>query len=133
MKPSHWTNVDRIINIEPNQRAVAIRNVPNTLSILETHFPRFPVLPGVLILGSLGELAARLVGQGDGRRWVLRGAEQVRFRHFVQPGDQMELTVEIKEHSPESVICSGTVRVDGKSVTTVRKLHLSPYQSREPR
>ena len=71
---SRWTTLDRVVGVEPGQSGTAIRNVPNTLAIFDTHFPRFHVLPGVLILGSLGELA-RLVVEGDSdRTWRLAGA-----------------------------------------------------------
>ena len=76
--------------------AEAIRNVPNTLAIFDSHFPRFPVLPGVLILGSLGR-SRRAAAAPDGQAWRLAGAERVGFRHFVQPGDQLVFTVTLKE------------------------------------
>ena len=46
---SRWTTLDRILEIDPEKGAKALRNVPNTLSIFDSHFPRFNVLPGVLI------------------------------------------------------------------------------------
>ncbi len=125
-----WTALDRILSLEPGKGGRALRNVPNTLAILDSHFPRFPVLPGVLILGSLGELAAAVLREQTGRPWRLASAGQVRFRHFVRPGDQMELAVELQELSEDAARCSGTVRVDGKPVTTARELRLVPDDSR---
>lgn len=129
LRPSGRTGqlitLDRILALEPGVRAVAVRNVPHTLAIFDTHFPRFPVLPGVLILGSLGQLAAALLGEEDGRTWFLVGAETVRYRHFVQPGDQMELSVEVRDRGEGTAVCAGTVRVDGKPVTTVRRLRMA--------
>lgn len=122
MQTSRWTTVDRIVELEHGKRAYGIRNITNTLAILDTHFPRFPVLPGILILGSLGELAARLLEDQTGRGWRLGGAEQVRFRHFVQPGDQLELVVEMKEFSDGAASLSGTARVEGKVMTTARQM-----------
>ena len=55
---------------------------------LRQPLPALPVLPGVLILDSLGTLAARTARARTDRRWRLAGAT-VGFRHFVQPGDQM--------------------------------------------
>jgi 3-hydroxyacyl-[acyl-carrier-protein] dehydratase len=127
---SRWTTLDRVVSVEPGKSAVALRNVPNTLAIFDSHFPRFPVLPGVLILGSLGQLAARLLEEDTGRAWRLAGAGQVGFRHFVQPGDQMELSVQLKERSDEEAELSGEARVDGKVVTRARKLRLVPDTSR---
>ena len=61
-------------------------------------------MPGVLILGSLGELAAALLEADGGTRWRLAGAEQVGFRHFVGPGDQMELTVDAEGALDEAAV-----------------------------
>jgi 3-hydroxyacyl-[acyl-carrier-protein] dehydratase len=126
---SRWVTLDRIVSLEPGTRASAIRNVPNTLAIFDSHFPRFPVVPGVLILGSLGALAARLLEEETGRRWRLAGGGQIGFRHFVQPGDQMEIAVELKERSDSEALLSGEVRVDGKLVTRARQLRLVPTEA----
>ena len=139
-----WTGLDRVIAVEPGRGARALQNVPHTLDIFDSHFPRFPVLPGVLILGSMGELASLLLKQEAGsgaphpqagtrrepgqagRPWRLAEAAQVRFRHFVQPGDQLDVAVELTEWTPEAATFSGTVKVDGKTVATARRLRLVP-------
>jgi 3-hydroxyacyl-[acyl-carrier-protein] dehydratase len=131
MAPSRWTNIDRVLSLSPGKSGVGVRNVTNTLSILDSHFPRFPVMPGVLILGSLGELASQVLAAQTGHPWRLARAEQVRFRHFVQPGDQMELSVEVKQLEPDSATCSGTVKVSGKPVTSARALRLVPQKAGE--
>lgn len=123
---SRWTTIDRVLEVEAGKRAVGIRNVPNTLAIFDSHFPRFPVLPGVLILGSMGSLASHLLEQDGGRKWRLAGAGQVGFRHFVQPGDQMQITVEVKEVGDDGAVLSGDVKVDGKLVTRARQLRMEP-------
>lgn len=126
---SRWMTIDQIVSVEPGKSASAIRNVPNTLAIFDSHFPRFPVLPGVLILGSLGALAARLLAEDTQTSWRLAGAGQVGFRHFVQPGDQLELTVELKERSDTEAELSGEAKVDGKVVTRARRLRLVAERS----
>jgi 3-hydroxyacyl-[acyl-carrier-protein] dehydratase len=123
---SRWTTLDRIVSVDAGKEAQAIRNVPNTLAIFDSHFPRFPVLPGVLILGSIGALAARLLEEESGTRWRLAGAGNVGFRHFVQPGDQMEIAVQLKERSDDEAVLSGEARVDGKVVTRARQLRMKP-------
>jgi 3-hydroxyacyl-[acyl-carrier-protein] dehydratase len=122
---SRWTTLDRIVSVEA-ESATAIRNVPNTLAIFDSHFPRFPVMPGVLILGSLGALACVLLEKETGKAWRLAGAERVGFRHFVQPGDQMELTVALKDRTDTEATLSGEVKVDGKVVTRARKMRAVP-------
>jgi 3-hydroxyacyl-[acyl-carrier-protein] dehydratase len=118
------TAIDRVVSIEPG-KAIGLRNVTNTFAIFDSHFPRFPVLPGVLIIGSMGTLAAQLLEAETGRTWRLSGAEQVQFRQFVQPGDQMEITVELKERSDDEAVLSAEAKVDGKVVTRSRRLLLT--------
>lgn len=114
------SSLDRVLSIAADEGR-ALRNVPNTLAVLETHFPRFPVLPGVLILESLVELASRVAGPG----WRLSGAEQLRFRRYVRPGDQMELAVRVRERTEAAVSLSGEVAVDGQIVMTARRIDLT--------
>jgi len=123
---SRWSTIDRIVSVEPGESATAIRNVPNTLAIFDTHFPRFPVLPGVLMLGSLGALAAELLQADTDKQWRLAGADRVAFRHFVQPGDQLELTVKLSKREDSEAVLSGEVSVDGRVVVRARKLRMVP-------
>ncbi len=123
---SRWSTLDRILTVEAGESATAIRNVPNTLAIFDTHFPRFPVLPGVLMLGSLGALAAHLLEAETGRPWRLSGADRVAFRHFVQPGDQLLLTVKLSQRSEDEATLSGEVSVEGRVVVRARKLRAVP-------
>ena len=110
----------------------AIRNVPNTLAIFDSHFPRFPVLPGVLILGSLGSLCVELLQRRTGRTWRLAGAERVGFRHFVQPGDQLVFTVKLDGAAQTSeATLAGEVAVEGKVVTRARLLRAVPVAAAE--
>ena len=118
--------LDRIVSVEPGRGATALRNVPQTLTIFDSHFPLRPVLPGVLVLGSMGELAGVLLREQTGRAWRLAGAERVRYRHFIQPGDQMEIEVDLKELDDAEATLGATVKVDGKTVTSARTLRMVP-------
>ncbi|WP_205856543.1 3-hydroxyacyl-ACP dehydratase FabZ family protein, partial [Phytoactinopolyspora endophytica] len=121
---AEMSGLDRVLEVEPGRTARAIRNVPSTLPLLATHFPRFPVLPGVLILDDLAAVAALTLAAETGPvpGWRLAGAARIRYRHFVRPGDSAELTVVRKEnaHTPDEGrrLFEGTVRVDGRKVTT---------------
>ena len=114
------STLDRLLSLDAGG-AHAIRNVPNTLAVLDTHFPRFPVLPGVMILETLTELASRVTGPG----WRLACAERLRFRHYVRPGDQMALSVKVLDRSAEAVAFAGEVRVSGRVVMTARRIELA--------
>ena len=128
MKGGVWTTIDRLVKVE-DEEAEAVRNVPNTLAIFDSHFPRFHVLPGVLMLGSLGTLCAELLEQRTGKRWRLAGADRVAFRHFVQPGDQLVLNVKLKDLGDGEATLSGEASVEGKLVIRARKLRAEPVDS----
>lgn len=124
--------LDRVLHVEPGRSAQALRHVPMTLDILETHFPLFPVLPGVLILGTLAELAVRAMQSEPSSTWRLAGAERVRFRRYVRPGDQMVLSVVVRSVSPEAALLRGEVRVDGDVCVTAGTLRLVPRRRGTP-
>jgi 3-hydroxyacyl-[acyl-carrier-protein] dehydratase len=128
MKGGVWTTIDRVVRVE-DEEAEAIRNVPNTLAIFDSHFPRFHVLPGVLMLGSLGTLCAELLEQRTGKRWRLAGADRVAFRHFVQPGDQLMLNVKLKDLADGEATLTGEASVEGNLVLRARKLRALPVES----
>ena len=116
------SGLDTVVSLRPGVAAVATRNVPATSAIFATHFPRFPVVPGVLIIDDLARLAALvLAGDGGLNRWRLAGVTRVRFRHFVRPGDVAELRVEVRSGGDEPIL-RGDVRVGGSPVTTVGSL-----------
>ena len=121
----HWLSFDRMLELEPGKSARAIRNVPNTLAIFDTHFPQQETMPGVLILGTMGKVAQALV-EAEGGTWRLAGGGAIGFRHWVGPGDTMEISVTLKSRSDEEAILTGEVKVDGKLVTRARKLRMVP-------
>jgi 3-hydroxyacyl-[acyl-carrier-protein] dehydratase len=121
----HWLSFDRLLELEPGKSARAIRNVPNTLDIFDSHFPRQETMPGVLILGTMGKLAKHLL-EHDGGVWRLGSAGAVGFRHWVGPGDTMEITVTLKSRDDSEAILTAEVKVDGKLVTRARKLRMVP-------
>ena len=127
MKGGVWTTIDRVVRVEDGE-AEAIRNVPNTLAIFDSHFPRFHVLPGVLMLGSLGTLCAELLEQRTGKPWRLAGADRVAFRHFVQPGDQLVLNVKLKDLADAEATLTGEASVEGKVVLRARRLSALPVE-----
>ncbi|MEU6071334.1 MULTISPECIES: 3-hydroxyacyl-ACP dehydratase FabZ family protein [Streptomyces] len=113
---------DRIVELEPGRRAVAVRNIPNTLPCFDHHFPRFPILPGVLLLESMAALAKAAVG-GE-RAWRLASVRGVRFKHFVGPGDQVHITADVTGGTQQTTEVRATARVGDRVVATARSLAL---------
>ena len=84
--------VDRVIEYESKKRAVGIKNVTYNEPIFEGHFPTQPVMPGVLQIEALAQLAAWLVLRDIGKEGELgyfRSISKATFRRAVIPGDQL--------------------------------------------
>lgn len=118
--------VDRIVDMVPGERAHGVRLVPMSLDIFESHFPRFPVLPGVLILGSVATLAGRMLAPANPQAWTLVGLRRARYRHYVRPGDVVDLHVSVRSTLDGRVTCTARVDVDGSSVATFGSLVFGP-------
>ncbi|WP_306357734.1 MULTISPECIES: 3-hydroxyacyl-ACP dehydratase FabZ family protein [unclassified Nocardia] len=115
--------LDRVETTEPGRRAVALVNVPMTMPVFDTHFPRFPVLPGVLLLDRVYAVATLIAPPGLVRPVLLRGA---RFRRYIEPGDQIRITVAATEAAADRFDCQAVAEVDGRRAATVALLRLGP-------
>ncbi|MCC7364070.1 MAG: 3-hydroxyacyl-ACP dehydratase FabZ [Dehalococcoidia bacterium] len=92
--------VDRIDEIEEGKRAVGTKNVTANEWFFEGHFPGRKIMPGVLIIEALAQVAAvtLLKGQDTGGKLPLFGGiENLRFRRPVVPGDQLRLEFELEK------------------------------------
>jgi UDP-N-acetylglucosamine acyltransferase len=91
--------VDTVVAHEPGRRIVAIKNVTVSEDFFQGHFPGTPLMPGVLMIETLAQVATLLlVDGGDGRpvgTTYLRGVDNAKFRRQVVPGDQLTLEVSI--------------------------------------
>ena len=78
---------------------VGLKNVTMSEDFLEFHFPRYPIMPGALILEALVQLSAWLeAASSDFARWLLlEKVQSVKFYGFSLPGDQIDLRIEISE------------------------------------
>jgi 3-hydroxyacyl-[acyl-carrier-protein] dehydratase len=93
--------VDRVIEIEPGQRIVALKNVTVNEPFFIGHFPNRPIMPGVLLCEAVVQAGGILahdsstVEIGSGKALaMLTALDRVRFRYQVTPGDQIRLEVE---------------------------------------
>lgn len=86
--------VDRVIELEGFKRAVGIKNVSVNEPFFEGHYPDQPIMPGVLILEAMAQLAGLLLLRKlelTGKVPVLLSVDRVKFRRAVVPGDQIRL------------------------------------------
>jgi UDP-3-O-[3-hydroxymyristoyl] N-acetylglucosamine deacetylase/3-hydroxyacyl-[acyl-carrier-protein] dehydratase len=111
--------IDRVIEIEGYQRAVAIKNVTINEPFFGGHFPERPLMPGVLQLEALAQLAGVLLLrklEHTGKLAVLWSIDKVKLRGAVEPGDQLRLEVETMRMKDNIGQVRGTGSVAGKPV-----------------
>ena len=103
-----FIQLDGITLLEPGNRIEAYRSLRADEDYLRDHFPRFPVMPGVLMLEALFQASAILVRATEDFQSglvLLREAKNVKFADFVQPGQTLQIVAElIKSDGPRFVV-----------------------------
>ena len=112
--------LDRIIDVEPKKRVVAIKNVTFNEPHFMGHFPERPVMPGVLIVEAMaqagGFMLLNAIDEPEKKLVYFMGIDGVRFRKPVIPGDQLRFEIEMLQFRPSSCKIGGKALVDGKIV-----------------
>lgn len=109
--------VDRVLEMEPDRRAVGIKNVTINEPFFQGHYPAQPLMPGVLIVEAMCQLAALMLSQKlerIGKVGVLLSMDHVKLRKPVVPGDQLVIEVDALRTSTRygDVQCRGFVGGD---------------------
>lgn len=111
--------VDRIIEIRDEHHAVGLKNVTVNEDFFNGHFPGYPVMPGVLIIEALAQVAGVLIKQKEDCRdklFLFMAMNNVKFRKTVVPGDQLLLDVEIIKMRSRTGNIKGKAIVDNNVV-----------------
>ena len=111
--------IDRVEEVEEGKRAKGFKNISINEEFFNGHFPDYPVMPGVLILEALAQMGAICILSKEefkGKIGFLVGADKVRWKQQVMPGDRLDLEIEITKLRGSIGVGTGYASVDGKVV-----------------
>jgi 3-hydroxyacyl-[acyl-carrier-protein] dehydratase len=111
--------VDGILELEEGKRAVGVKAVTANEEYFTGHFPKSPVMPGVLIVEALAQVSAVVMltkDENKGKLGFLAGIDKCRFKRQVRPGDRLRLEVEITRLKGPIGKGKGIATVDGEIV-----------------
>jgi 3-hydroxyacyl-[acyl-carrier-protein] dehydratase len=114
--------VDKVIDLKPGKKGTGIKNVTINEEFFSGHFPEEPIMPGVLIIEAMAQVAAIVVGskvtgkkvRPEERMGYLAGIKEIKFKRPVRPGDRLEISVEIIQRLANLFKVKGEARVDKK-------------------
>jgi beta-hydroxyacyl-ACP dehydratase FabZ len=109
--------IDRVLDIVPKQRIVAIKNFTINEEFFQGHFPGHPIVPGVLLVEAMAQAGGILLLQDDPDRerklLYFLAIDRARFRRPVVPGDQVRFEVEVLRLKTAHCRLAGKALVDG--------------------
>lgn len=109
--------VDRVVSAEPGVRAKGYKNLTANEEFFQGHFPHKPIMPGVLMVEALAQLACcalLLKDEFKGQLGVFTGIDGFKFRTMVVPGDRLDLEVELLKLRGPLGKMKGTAKVGDK-------------------
>ena len=116
--------VDRVLEVIPNKRITALKNVTINEPFFQGHFPDKPVMPGVLIVEGMVQSGALLLYETlsgvDRDQVCFAGIDGARFRKPVRPGDQLIFEVEIMKRRPGVIKMTGSSLVQNQRVAQAK-------------
>ena len=115
--------LDRITELEPGVKITAVKRLRPDEDYLEDHFPRFPVMPGVLMLEAMYQASAWLVRQSEGfahAAVILKEARNIKYADFVTPGQELVVTAEILKQDDSTTTLKTQATIEGRVAVTGR-------------
>jgi UDP-3-O-[3-hydroxymyristoyl] N-acetylglucosamine deacetylase/3-hydroxyacyl-[acyl-carrier-protein] dehydratase len=109
--------VDRVVDLAPGERVVAVKNVTADEPFFAGHFPGRPVMPGVLIVEAMAQAGGLMMMGADADATpYFMAIDNARFRRPVTPGDQLRMEVTLVQRRRNVCRMAGKATVDGQVV-----------------
>ncbi|WNZ93981.1 3-hydroxyacyl-ACP dehydratase FabZ [Streptococcus iniae] len=112
--------VDRVLEVGEDS-IVALKNVTINEPFFTGHFPKYPVMPGVLIMEALAQATGVLElskEENKGKLVFYAGMDKVKFKKQVVPGDQLVMTVKVVKRRGTIAVVDAIAEVDGQLATS---------------
>ena len=125
--------IDRITDLRTGESIKAVKTLTLAEEYLKDHFPRFPVMPGVLMLEAMFQASAWLIRQSEGFQHsvvVLKEARNTKYAGFVEPGQTLVVSAEIMKQDDSTTTLKAQGEIDG-SVAVSSRLLVHRYNLRE--
>ncbi len=125
--------VDRVVELVPNEYAIGLKNVTLNEPFFQGHFPHYRVMPGVLVVEAMAQVAGVLAYYSDevsspDKVSLFTGIDRVRFRRQIIPGDQIRLRLEITRRRRQIWRFRGRAYVDDALATEAELQLLKDWQ-----
>ncbi len=118
-----YRQIDQITSLQPGQKLTALRTLHADEEFLKDHFPRFPVMPGVMMLEALHQAAVWMIRSGDqfaAPLVLLREVRSVKFGDFLAPGDTLEVNVETIKEEENRITVKASATKQGRITVSAR-------------
>ena len=114
-----WQMIDKILECAPGLSAVGEKIFPPEEPLFLDHFPGFPIVPGVLQIEMMAQLAGKCAALSKtGILPVLGSVKNARFYHNVHPGERCLIKVQVLKVAKSYIVAEGEIEVNGKKASS---------------